>query len=204
MKGYWINQVVEVKDPNRFKAYADASLPMFSGNNRYGATLKFFAPVEKTVVGGGVQFVAVIEFNSVQDAIDFWDDPEYAAARALMGDDESAVVERRVCCIEGDEFDVSPGQGVWVNHVHEIVEQEAFFTYADASMPNFEAVSYGPVVHQHAGAQATQLAAVLILESKEKALSVYDAEAYRAARTEGGMLDDEAPVVRRTVCALGL
>ena len=64
-------------------------------------------------MGESVQSAAVIEFDSVHAAIDFWDDPGYVATRSLMGptDDESAVVDRRVCCIEAEPLIVSPGQG---------------------------------------------------------------------------------------------
>ena len=96
-----------------------------------------------------------------------------------------------------------PGHGVWVNHVHEIVSQEAFFNYASASMENFESATYGPVAHQHAGRQPIQLAAVISMESPEKAVTVYDTAGYRAARAVGGMVDGEDHVVKRTICALG-
>ena len=65
---------------------------MFQGDNQYGAQLKAFGPGAASVIGENVQYAAVIEFDSIQAAIDFWDDTDYAAARTLMGsvDDESA------------------------------------------------------------------------------------------------------------------
>ena len=85
MKGYWVNHVIEIKDQEKFAAYASASEPMFKGDNKYGATMKVFGPVEATLKGDAVSHAALVEFDSVQAAIDFWDDPDYAATRALLG-----------------------------------------------------------------------------------------------------------------------
>ena len=204
MKGYWINHVLDIKDPERFGAYAEASMPMFQGDNKYGARIVLFGPVAATVLGDPVQYAAVAEFDSVQAAIDFWDDPDYAAARALMGplDDESAVVDRRVCCIEGEPLTATPKQGFWLNHVHEIIDEAAFFDYAEASMPHFRCVSFGTVVHQHAGEQKIQLAAALGFDSISKAKGTYHTPEYGAALAAGGMEGGEAHVVNRTICAI--
>ena len=144
------------------------------------------------------------EVDTGQAAIDFWDDPDYAAARALMGprDDESAVVDRRVCCIEGEPLNVTPKQGFWLNHVHEIIDEAAFFDYAEASMPHFTCVSFGTVVHQHAGEQNIQLAAALGFDSISKAMEIYYSPEYGAALAAGGMEGDETHVVPRTICAI--
>jgi uncharacterized protein (DUF1330 family) len=204
MKGYWINHVVDIKDPERFGAYAEASMPLFQGDNKYGAKLVLFGPVLATLLGDPVQYAAVAEFDNVQAAIDFWDDPDYAAARALMGprDNESAVVDRRVCCIEGDSLNVNPKQGFWLNHVHEIIDEAAFFNYAEASMPHFTCVSFGTVVHQHAGEQKIQLAAALGFDSISKATGIYHTPEYGAALAAGGMKGGEDHVVNRTICAV--
>ena len=204
VKGYWINHVLDIKDPERFGAYAEASMPMFQGDNRYGARIVLFGPVAATVLGDPVQYAAVAEFDSVQAAIDFWDDPDYAAARALMGplDDESDVVDRRVCCIEAEPLTVSPKQGFWLNHVSEIVDEAAFFAYAEASMPHFTCVSFGPVVHQHAGKQQIQLAAALGFDNIGKATGIYHTPEYGAALAAGGMDGGESHVVNRTICAI--
>ena len=204
MKGYWINHVVDIKDPERFGAYAEASMPLFQGDNKYGARLVLFGPVLATLLGDPVQYAAVAEFDNVQAAIDFWDDPDYAAARALMGprDDESAVVARRVCCIAGEPLNVTPKQGFWLNHVHEIIDEAAFFNYAEASMPHFTCVSFGTVVHQHAGEQKIQLAAALGFDSISKATGIYHTPEYGAALAAGGMEKGEGHVVNRTICAV--
>ena len=204
VKGYWINHVVEIKDPERFGAYAEASKPMFQGDNEYGAKILLFGPVAATVLGDPVQYAAVVEFDNVQAAVEFWDDPEYAAARALMGpsDDESAVVDRRVCCIEGEALTVNPKEGFWLNHVNEIIDEASFWRYAEASLPHFTGVTFGPVVHQHAGKQKIQLAAALGLSSISKATSIYDTPEYGTALASGGMNGGEGHVVSRTICAI--
>ena len=204
MKGYWINHVLEIKDPKRCGAYVDASEPMFKGDNKYGAKMIMFGPVAATVLGESVQSAAVIEFDSVQAAIDFWDDPDYVATRSLMGptDDESAVVDRRVCCIEAEPLIVSSGQGFWLNHVHEIIDESAFFSYADASMMHFQCASFGPVVHQHVGNERIQLAAALGFDSAKTALNIYTTPEYQSALEVGGMANGESHVVNRTICAL--
>ncbi len=204
MKGYWINHVVEIRDAERFGAYAAASKTLLRGDNRYGARLKLFGSVAVTLVGKPVPHAAIVEFDSVQAAIDFWNDPDYAAARALMGplDDESAVVDRRVCCIEAEPLTLTAKQGLWVNHVQVIINESAFFRYAEASMPLFTGASFGPVVHQHAGEQKIQLAAVLGFESIGRATSIYGTPEYAAALAAGGMDHGEGRVVDRTICAV--
>ena len=204
MKGYWINHVIEIKDQEKFAACASASQSMFKGDNKYAATMKVLGPVEATLKGGAVSHAALVEFDSVQAAIDFWDDPDYSATRALLGplDDESSVVERRVCCIEAEQIAVSAGQWFWLNHVTEIKDEKAFFTYADASLVHFNCAAFGPVIHQHAGREKIQLAAALGFKNEHNAISVYDTSSYQSALSQGGMREGEAHVVSRTICAI--
>ena len=204
MKGYWINHVIDIKDPDRFNAYAEASMPMFQGDNQYGARILLFGPVAKTILGDAVQYAAVAEFNNVQASIEFWDDPDYAAARSIMGplNDESAVVDRRVCCIEGEPLTVSQDQSFWLNHVHKIIDESAFWRYAESSMEHFTSTTFGKVVHQHAGAQSIQLAAALGFDNTSKAMNIYHSPEYGVALAAGGMKDNENHVVQRTICAI--
>lgn len=206
MKGYWINHVLEIKDEPRFSAYVAASKPLLQGNNRYGALLKVFGPVSRTVQGSPVQFAALVEFDSVQAAVDFWEDESYAAARLLMGslEDETAVVDRRVCCIEAERIAIKPGQSFWLNHVHEILDENAFFKYADASLAHFTTTGFGPVVHQHAGQQLIKMAAALGVAAPHNADTLYQRADYRKALAVGGMTEDESRVVNRTICAVAV
>ena len=78
-KAYWIARV-DVADPDAYKKYVEAAVPVFE---RFGA--KFLARGGKTEIlaGQGRARNVLIEFASMQDAHDCWHSPEYAAARAF-------------------------------------------------------------------------------------------------------------------------
>lgn len=91
-KGYWIARV-DVHDPERYKDYVTTARPAFE---RFGA--KFlarggeFAELEGTARARNV----VIEFPSLQAAVDCYNAPEYQAAariRQEVADAEMVVVE---------------------------------------------------------------------------------------------------------------
>ena len=203
-KGYWIIHILAIKDEEKFFAH----LTLANSKTKYGGKTRIFAPVKATLKGDPVAFCAVIEFPSVQAAIDCWDDPEdYAEARALLGDPETDVVERRVCVIEADPLpELKPGQGFWINHVHAVKDQEKFMAYAGQSIPLFSSATMGPVAHQHVGAGATSysvaFAALFGLESAQAGLDMAASEAYKAAKATGGMSESEDDVVDRTVCVI--
>lgn len=208
-KGYWINHVVEIKDKEKFSAYVEASMPIFSPGNKYGAKILMSGPVAKTLKGDeNVKLAALVEFDSVQAAIDIWEDPDYVAARAEMGDtnDESDVVERRVCVIESNPIseEIQPGDGFWLNHVEEILDEEKFDRYAESSMSVFDAAHFGSVVHQHAGTKKIKMAAALRFDSIERAMDSYNnSPEYLSAKFVGMMEDVEDHVVKRTICCVG-
>jgi uncharacterized protein (DUF1330 family) len=91
-KGYWIAQV-DVRDSERYKEYVSTAKPAFE---RFGAN--FLArggsvtELEDTARARNV----VIEFPSVQHAIDCYNSPEYQAAakiRQEVADAEMMIVE---------------------------------------------------------------------------------------------------------------
>ncbi|MEZ2131982.1 MULTISPECIES: DUF1330 domain-containing protein [unclassified Sinorhizobium] len=91
-KGYWIARV-DVRDPERYKDYLAAARPAFE---KYGA--KFlarggaFTELEGQARGRNV----VIEFPSMQDAVECYNSPEYQIAakiRQEVADAEMVVVE---------------------------------------------------------------------------------------------------------------
>jgi len=91
-KGYWIAHV-DVRDPERYKDYVATAKPAFE---RYGA--KFlarggaFTDLEGKARGRNV----VIEFPSLQHAVDCYNSPEYQPAakiRHQIADGEMLVVE---------------------------------------------------------------------------------------------------------------
>ncbi len=60
----------------------------------------------------------------------------------------------------------------------------------------------GKVVHQHAGAQNIQLAAVLGFDNASKAMETYHSSEYGVALVTGGMKDNENHVVQHIICAI--
>lgn len=94
-KGYWIAHV-DVHDPERYKDYVATAAPAFQ---RYGA--RFLArggavtPLEGEPRGRNV----IIEFPSVQAAVDCYNSPEYQAAKAIR----QSVSEAEMVIVEGAE-----------------------------------------------------------------------------------------------------
>ena len=91
-KGYWIARV-DVRDAERYKDYVATAKPAFE---RFGANFLArggeFAKLEGTARARNV----VIEFPSLQAAVDCYNSPEYQAAakiRQEVADAEMIVVE---------------------------------------------------------------------------------------------------------------
>ncbi len=91
-KGYWIAQV-DVRDPERYKDYVAAARPAFE---KYGANFiargGAFTQLEGRVRARNV----IIEFPSLQAAVDCYNSPEYQVAAAIrqeVADAEMVVVE---------------------------------------------------------------------------------------------------------------
>lgn len=91
-KGYWIARV-DVRDLERYKDYVATAKPAFE---RYGANFLArggaFTPLEGQARGRNV----VIEFPSLQHAVDCYNSPEYQAAAKIrheVADAEMVVVE---------------------------------------------------------------------------------------------------------------
>lgn len=90
-KGYWIARV-DVRDSERYKDYVTTAKPAFE---RFGAN--FLARGGATELEGKARARnVVIEFPSVQHAIDCYNSPEYQAAakiRQEIADAEMMIVE---------------------------------------------------------------------------------------------------------------
>jgi uncharacterized protein (DUF1330 family) len=91
-KGYWIARV-DVRDTERYKDYVAAAKPAFE---KYGANFLArggeFTKLEGQVRSRNV----IIEFPSMQAAVDCYNSPEYqiaAAIRQEVADAEMVVVE---------------------------------------------------------------------------------------------------------------
>ena len=96
-------------------------------------------------------------------------------------------------------------KGYWINHVEEIVDQEAFGRYItkwNALIERGEAktIAIGPVAKTQTGRVKIQFAAVVEFETFEKAMSFKSHPDYVDALRELG--DDETLVVKRTSCVV--
>ncbi len=77
-KGYWIAHVA-VSNPDQYKFYAEAAPAAFK---KYGATILARGGKSQQMEGPGRPRNVVIEFPSLQAAIDCYNSPEYQAAKA--------------------------------------------------------------------------------------------------------------------------
>jgi uncharacterized protein (DUF1330 family) len=77
-KGYWIAHVT-VSDAEQYKVYASGAPEAF---RKYGATILARGGAHHQMEGEGRPRNVVIEFPSLQAAIDCYNSPEYQAAKA--------------------------------------------------------------------------------------------------------------------------
>lgn len=92
-KGYWIAQV-DVKDPQRYKDYVSAAAPAF---RKYGANFLARGGQVVSVEGKARGRNVVIEFPSLQHALDCYNSPEYQAAKAIR----VTVSDGQIMLVEG-------------------------------------------------------------------------------------------------------
>jgi uncharacterized protein (DUF1330 family) len=91
-KGYWIARV-DVRDPERYKDYIAAAKPAFE---QYGANFLVRGGAMAEMEGQSRARNVVIEFPSMQAAIDCYNSPEYAVAikiRQEVADGEIVILE---------------------------------------------------------------------------------------------------------------
>jgi uncharacterized protein (DUF1330 family) len=91
-KGYWIARM-DVKDPERYKDYVATAKPAFE---KYGANFLARGGSYHVLEGPGRGRNVVIEFPSLQAALDCYNSPEYQAAKAIrvtVADGEMLLVE---------------------------------------------------------------------------------------------------------------
>ena len=80
-KGYWIAHVT-VTDPGQYKFYAEAAPAAF---RKYGASILARGGTSQQMEGEGRPRNVVIEFPSLQAAVDCYNSPEYQEAKAKRG-----------------------------------------------------------------------------------------------------------------------
>ncbi len=91
-KGYWIARV-DVNDPDRYPDYVNTAKPAFE---RFGANFLARGGETHSLEGENRARNVVIEFPSVQHALDCYNSPEYQAAvkiRQSVADSELIIVE---------------------------------------------------------------------------------------------------------------
>lgn len=91
-KGYWIARV-DVHDPERYKDYVAGAKLAF---DKYGANFLARGGAVHHAEGKGRARNVVIEFASLQTAVDCFNSPEYQAAAAIrreVADGEIVLVE---------------------------------------------------------------------------------------------------------------
>lgn len=91
-KAYWIARV-DVRDTERYKDYISTAKPAFE---RFEANFIARGGTAHAVEGQGRARNVIIEFPSVQHALDCYNSPEYQAAAAIrqtVADGEIIIVE---------------------------------------------------------------------------------------------------------------
>ncbi|SDP35572.1 Uncharacterized conserved protein, DUF1330 family [Phyllobacterium sp. YR620] len=94
-KGYWIARM-DVKDPERYKDYIATAKPAFE---KYGANFLARGGAYHVLEGQARGRNVVIEFPSLQAALDCYNSPEYQAAKAIR----LTVAEGEMLLVEGAE-----------------------------------------------------------------------------------------------------
>ena len=97
-KGYWIGQVRGIKNQELFNKYFEATAPLVE---RGDYKLLIGGPVQKVLEGDEMVFTAVLEFDSLDKAINYYDTEDYQKVLSFMGDDVRNVVERNLVVVEG-------------------------------------------------------------------------------------------------------
>ena len=101
-KGYWSGQVIEIKNEEKWNRYLEKCAPIYEEGQKTG-NFKMIGggpPAEK-VQGQELLFAALVEFNSLHEAIDGYNDIRYQAALKELGDNPEETVVRNLVIIEG-------------------------------------------------------------------------------------------------------
>lgn len=92
-KGYWVARV-DVRDSERYKDYVSTAKPAFE---RFGANFLARGGSVTELEGKARARNVIIEFPSVQHAIDCYNSPEYQAAAKIRQD----VADAEMMIVEG-------------------------------------------------------------------------------------------------------
>ena len=103
-KGYWTGQVFEIKDEKKWSNYLTKYTQIEKNHleNKTGNFLPIAVGQPKAKIQGlDLMFAAVVEFNSLQDAIDCYKSDEYQSALSELGENPEESVVRNLSIFEG-------------------------------------------------------------------------------------------------------
>ena len=103
-KGYWTGHVFEIKNEERWNKYLTKYFQIEEKhkNGNTGNYLPVLVGQPKAKIqGSNLMFAAVVEFNSLQDAIDCYNSEEYKEALIELGDNPEDTVVRNLSIFEG-------------------------------------------------------------------------------------------------------
>jgi uncharacterized protein (DUF1330 family) len=103
-KGYWSGHVFEIKNEKRWNNYL-AKYTQIEEKHKNEKTGNYVSvllgqPKEK-IQGSDLMYGAVVEFNSLQDAIDCYNSKEYQEALIELSDNPEDTVIRNLTIFEG-------------------------------------------------------------------------------------------------------
>ena len=103
-KGYWSGHVFEIKNEKRWNNYL-AKYTQIEEKHKNEKTGNYVSvllgqPKEK-IQGSDLMYGAVVEFNSLQDAIDCYNSEEYQEALIELSDNPEDTVIRNLTIFEG-------------------------------------------------------------------------------------------------------
>ena len=97
-KGYWVAHVKDIHDMELFGKYWEATAPLA---DRGDYKVLMAGEVARTLEGEDMKFSAVLEFETYEKALSYYDSSDYQAAFATMGPDVKQVVERNIVVVKG-------------------------------------------------------------------------------------------------------
>ena len=103
-KGYWSGQVIEVKNLEKWNKYLEKCGPLYEEEaKKNSGNFKVIGGGQpaKMVQGKNLQYAVLVEFNSLQDAIDGHNDPRYQDALKELGENPEDTVIRNLAIVEG-------------------------------------------------------------------------------------------------------
>lgn len=102
-KGYWLGQVIEVKNLEKWTKYVEKYLAIAEEESEKNTgnfkTISMGIPV-KMIQGKELMFAAVVEFNNLKDALDCYHGDKYQEALKELGENPEETVIRNLAIIE--------------------------------------------------------------------------------------------------------